>query len=359
MPTSDPATRFRSAFVLLLALAVTAAFLLTIQGFLMSLLVAVVLTGLCRPIDRRLLKAIGARPSASAALTVLSLTLFLFVPMFLLAVLVAGQALEISETAQPWVTEQLASRSGPDAATGLVLPEILQPYEPRIIEKAGELAGSIGGFLVGALAHATRGTVTFIFLSFVTLYATFFFLRDGQQLLDRLLRVMPLSPEHEERMVAQFLSVSRATVKGTLVIGIVQGGLAGLAFAIAGIGGAAFWGVVMAVLSIIPGLGTAVIWVPAVIYLLTTGQTVAGIALAIWCGAVVGTADNVLRPTLVGRDTQMPDLLILLSTLGGLMLFGAVGIVVGPLVAALFMTVWDIYLETFDAYLPAVAPAVD
>lgn len=359
MPTSDPAARFRSAFVLLLALAVTAAFLLTIQGFLMSLLVAVVLTGLCRPIDRRLLKAIGPRPTASAALTVLGLTLFLVVPMFMLAVLVTGQALEISESAQPWVAEQLARRSDPHAATRFALPEILRPYEPRIIEKAGELAGTVGGFLVSALAHATRGTVAFIFLSFVTLYATFFFLRDGQALLDRLLRVMPLSQEHEERMVAQFLSVSRATVKGTLVIGIVQGGLAGLAFAIAGIEGAAFWGVVMAVLSIIPGLGTAIIWVPAVIYLVTTGQTVAGIALAVWCVAVVGTADNVLRPTLVGRDTQMPDLLILLSTLGGLMLFGAVGIVVGPLVAALFMTVWDIYLETFDAYLPPVVPAVD
>ncbi|MGI9432957.1 MAG: AI-2E family transporter, partial [Myxococcota bacterium] len=285
--------------------------------------------------------------------------LFLFVPLFLLAILVTGQALEISESAQPWVAEQLARRSDPDAISTLALPEILQPYEPRIIEKAGQLAGSLGGFLVGALANATRGTVTFIFLSFVTLYATFFFLRDGRALLERLLRVMPLSQEHEERMVAQFLSVSRATVKGTLVIGIVQGGLAGGAFAIAGIEGAAFWGVVMAVLSIIPGLGTAIIWVPAVIFLGTTGQTVAAIALAVWCVAVVGTADNVLRPTLVGRDTQMPDLLILLSTLGGLMLFGAVGIIVGPLVAALFMTVWDIYLETFDAYLPPVASAAD
>jgi len=358
MPTSDPALRFRSAFVLLLALAVTAVFLLTIQGFLMSLLVAVVLTGLCRPIYRGSLKAIGPRPTAAAALTVLGLTFFLFVPMLLLAILVTGQALEISETAQPWVAEQLALRADPNAASpALMLPEILQPYEPRIIEKAGELAGSIGGFLVGALAHATRGTVKFFFLSFVTLYATFFFLRDGRPLLNRLLRVMPLAPEHEERMVAQFLSVSRATVKGTLVIGIVQGGLAGLAFAIAGIEGAAFWGVVMAVLSIIPGLGTAVIWIPAVIYLLMTGQVGAGIGLAVWCGAVVGTADNVLRPTLVGRDTQMPDLLILLSTLGGLMLFGAVGIVVGPLVAALFMTVWDIYLETFDAYLPEISPS--
>ena len=352
MPTSDPAVRFRSAFVLLLALAVTAVFLLTIRGFLMSLLVAVVLAGLCGPIQRGLLARLGERPNVAAGLTVLALFVFLVVPTLLIGVLVAGQALEISERAQPWVSEQLALR----AETGaFALPDVLQPYEPRIVEKLGEVAGSVGTFLVGALADATRGTVAFMFLAVITLYATFFFLRDGKALLDRLLKILPLTPEHEERMVQQFLSVSRATVKGTLVIGIVQGGLAGIAFAVAGIGGAAFWGAVMVVLSVIPGLGTALIWVPAVIFLLTTGHVGAGIGLALWCGAVVGTADNVLRPTLVGRDTKMPDLLILLSTLGGLMLFGAVGIVVGPLVAALFMTVWDIYLETFDSFLPETA----
>jgi predicted PurR-regulated permease PerM len=108
----------------------------------------------------------------------------------------------------------------------------------------------------------------------------------------------------------------------------------------------------MVVLSIIPGIGTALVWVPAVIYLIAGGHYVTGIVLAIWCGVVVGTVDNVLRPRLVGKDTKMSDLLILLSTLGGIFLFGAVGFIIGPIVAALFVTVWDIYGVTFADYLP-------
>ena len=117
--------------------------------------------------------------------------------------------------------------------------------------------------------------------------------------------------------------------------------------AVAGVTGWAFWGTIMVVLSIIPGVGTALVWVPAVIYLLISGKTVAGVGLAIWSAAVVGTVDNVLRPRLVGREAKMPDLLILVSTLGGLSLFGALGLVVGPVIAALFLTALTIYGQMF------------
>jgi predicted PurR-regulated permease PerM len=154
-------------------------------------------------------------------------------------------------------------------------------------------------------------------------------------------------------------SVSRATLKGTLVIGIVQGTLAGLALAAVGIKGAVFWGTVMAVLSIIPGIGTALVWAPAVIYLFLVGRTLPAVGLLLWCAIVVGTADNVLRPLLVGKDTEMPDLLVKLSTLGGLALFGAVGLVVGPVIAALFLAMWRIYSETFGEYLLTPKDATD
>ena len=147
------------------------------------------------------------------------------------------------------------------------------------------------------------------------------------------------------------LSVSRATIKGTLIIGIIQGALGGIGFAVAGIGSAVFWGALMAILSVLPGIGSALVWVPGVIYLLLTGNMVAGLLLAAWCAGVVGTIDNVLRPILVGRDTEMPDLLILLATLGGLGLFGATGLVLGPVLAALFMTVLAIYSRVFADYL--------
>jgi len=173
-------------------------------------------------------------------------------------------------------------------------------------------------------------------------------------MLDKILYYVPLAPKEEEQMVARFVSVTRATIKGSLIIGIVQGALAGLGLYFAGIGGAAFWGTVMAVLSIIPGVGTALVWVPAAIYLFATGHTTAAILLSVWCIAIVGTVDNVLRPWLVGRDTKMSDLLILLSTLGGLLMFGALGIVIGPIVAALFVTVWELYGVAFKDWLPEV-----
>ena len=155
-------------------------------------------------------------------------------------------------------------------------------------------------------------------------------------------------------MLSQLASITRASVKGTLVIGIIQGTLSGIAFWVAGIEGAALWGTIMTILSIIPGIGAALVWVPAVIILFVTGQHLTAILLAVWCAAVVGTVDNFLRPVLVGRDAKMPDLLILIGTLGGLFLFGLIGFIVGPIVCGLFLTVWDIYGATFREILPPV-----
>ena len=158
-------------------------------------------------------------------------------------------------------------------------------------------------------------------------------------------------------MVKQFVSVSRATIKGTLIIGVVQGALGGIGFAVAGIHGAVFWGTIMTVLSIIPGIGASLVWIPAVIYLVAVGKVVPALVLTAYCALVVGTADNFLRPRLVGRDAQMPDLLILFSTLGGILMFGVAGFIVGPILAALFVTIWDIYSVIFRKELtPLPAP---
>jgi predicted PurR-regulated permease PerM len=154
-------------------------------------------------------------------------------------------------------------------------------------------------------------------------------------------------------LLERFVSVTRATIKGSLFIGFLQGSLAGLAFWVAGVPGAAFWGAVMVVLSIIPAVGAGLVWVPAVVYLFLAGAPLAAVGLLLWCVLVVGTVDNLLRPRLVGRDARMSDLLILLSTLGGIVLFGVVGFVVGPIVGALFVTTWDIYGEAFQHWLPA------
>src|SRR5213082_12161 len=200
----------------------------------------------------------------------------------------------------------------------------------------------------------TAGTAAFLLDLFIMIYAMFSFFKDGEKILEQIFYYIPLSHEDEALMLQRFSSIIRATVKGTLVVGIIQGTLAGIAFWVAGIGGAAFWGTLMTILSIVPGIGAALIWVSAVIYLFITGQVLAGTLLLGWCAAVVGTIDNILRPVLVGKDARMPDLLILVGTLGGLFLFGPIGFIVGPIVCGLFLTVWDIYGATFREVLPPV-----
>ena len=205
------------------------------------------------------------------------------------------------------------------------------------------IVGPLTVFLGIVVTQAFSGTAAFFLNLFVMLYAMFFFLISGRAVLDKLLSYSPLAPEEDERLVGRFSSVARATLKGSVVIGILQGALGGLGFAVAGIAGPAFWATVMAVLSIFPGVGSAAVWIPAVLYLFAQGETLAAVLLLVWCAGVVGTIDNVLRPKLVGRDAELPDLLIFLSTLGGLLLFGGVGFIVGPIIASLFLVVWEIY----------------
>ncbi|UCF40173.1 MAG: AI-2E family transporter [Gemmatimonadota bacterium] len=347
--------RFSRNFLLLLVAAISLLFFVMIRRFAMDLLVAAIFAGLSHPLYRRLITLFRGREVAASLATLAIVLLVIVVPLIGFLGIVAAQAVEVSQSVAPWVERQIDQPQELDRLlSGLPFWDRIQPYQDQIITKVGQFAGNVGTFLLSRLAAVTRGTAEFFFDLFVVLYAMFFFLKDGRLLLKKILYYMPLGPTEENQMVARFTSVARATIKGTLVIGIVQGTLGGLAFLVAGVPGWAFWGTIMAVLSIIPGVGTALVWIPGCIYLAATGEVMAAILLAIWSIAVVGTADNVLRPVLVGRDTKMPDLLVLVSTLGGLLLFGAVGIVIGPIVAALFVTVWDIYGEAFSELLPVV-----
>ena len=223
----------------------------------------------------------------------------------------------------------------------------IEPYREQILARAAEPVSSAGGFVFNALSATTRGTVLFIFHFVVMLYTMFFFLTDGPKLVHTMRAYLPLSDADKDRMLDKFVSVTRATLKGTILIGLAQGVLGGIAFWAVGIEAAIFWGTVMTVLSIIPGIGGALVWVPAAIILIATGAVWQGIVLALFCGLVVGSVDNLLRPILVGRDTQMHELLIFFSTLGGLLAFGAMGFILGPILAALFLTVWEMFGVAF------------
>ncbi len=342
--------------LMLLLFFISALFLSMIRQFLMAIFLAGIFSALSYPLYRRIERWFRGRSGLASLATLFLIVVVVILPLGGLLGVVTGQAIKVGEAVTPWVAKQLSQPDAiSDALKSLPFYDRIEPYRNLILTKGGELVGHISGFLINRLRSVTLGTVNFIFMLFIMLYTMFFFFMDGRKLIDKIVYYLPLEDQDERRMLNKFTSVTRATLKGTAVIGILQGGLAGAAFAVVGIDSAVFWGTIMAVLSFIPGIGTALVWVPAVIFLVATGHLAKAIGLGVFCAAVVGSIDNLLRPILVGRDTQMHELMILFGTLGGIIMFGVMGIIIGPIIAALFVTVWDIYGMAFKDVLPAVA----
>jgi predicted PurR-regulated permease PerM len=349
--------RIRRVVLIALVSAVTLLFLWMIREFLLVLLLAALGAGMLYPIYQWISRKFGGRKNLAAGTVVGLLIVLVLGPLIGLGALTSVQAVELARAAQPLIQQTLA---GGSLLHRLVehYPRlaVLQAYEEPITARLGELGTEMGKVMVGVFTTAASETLSFLVLAFVLLYAIFYFLVSGRATLRKILYYSPLPQEDEDRIVGRFLSVARATLKGTLVVGIVQGALGGLGFWVAGIHGAVFWAVCMTVASVIPSVGTAIVWVPAVGYLFAMGRPLAAILLGAWCAVGVGTIDNFMRPWLVGKDTEMPDLLILLSTLGGIVLFGIAGFIIGPLIASMFVTVWEIYGEAFRDGLPEPAP---
>ena len=341
--------------LLLVVLFISAIFLAMIRSFLMAIFLAGIFSALARPLYLRLNAWLRGRRSLASLTTIIMILLLVLIPFLVLLGIVTGQAIKVGQSVTPWVQEQIKEPGTLSRLTEHIpFIESIKPYRQQILHKAGEMVGSISGYLINSLSAATMGTVNFLFTLFILLYSMFFFLMDGDKLLFRILYYLPLQDHDEKRLLDRFTSVTRATLKGTAVIGILQGGLSGLAFAFVGIPSAVFWGAIMTVLSIIPGIGTALVWGPAAIILAVSGHYGKAIGLTLFCALAVGSLDNFLRPRLVGKDTEMHDLMILFGTLGGIVMFGIVGIIIGPIIAALFDTVWQIYGEVFRDILPRV-----
>ncbi|MGD9310122.1 MAG: AI-2E family transporter [Desulfosarcina sp.] len=345
--------KVNNVVVVLLVVFISAIFLSMIRSFLMAIFLAGIFSAISRPIYLRLGSVLRGRRSLASVLTLVLIIIVVVVPLAVLTGVVTGQAIKVSQSAAPWVKSQFAQ---PGAFSQFLesIPyyDKIAPHSETILQKAGELVGGISQFLVNNLSSAAVGAVNFLFILFVWLYTMYFFLMDGEKLLEKILYYLPLQDHDEQQMLDRFTSVTRATLKGTAVIGILQGGLAGLAFWVVGIPSATFWAVIMAVLSIIPSVGTAVVWLPAVIILGLGGAIGKAVGLFIFCALVVGSLDNVLRPILVGKDTQMHELMIFFGTLGGIFMFGMVGVIIGPIIAALFVTIWEIYGQAFAGILP-------
>lgn len=331
-------------FLGLLGLA-TVGFGALLLGFWQPIFWAIVLGILFLPVKNRLEHRLPGKPSLVAALTVVLIFFTVLVPALLVASAVASEAAVLLERIQAG-----------DFDPGVVL-EWIQTLIPPITEWAGrfginltewqdKLSGAAlkGSQFIASLAlTAGQNVARFVVMFFLMLYVLFFVIRDGEGVLGHAEQAMPLSDSLERQLGRKFAEVARATLKGTLIVGMVQGALGGIIFAILGIQGAVFWGCVMVIMSVVPAVGPGLVWFPAALVLIATDSVTKGLVLIAYGVLVIGLVDNLLRPVLVGRDTKMPDYLVLLSTLGGLAMFGITGFVLGPVVAALFLTVWQMF----------------
>lgn len=332
------------SFVVLVVL-VTLAFAAILWPFWVPVFWATVLAIVFSPVNRRILHAVEDRRSLAAACTVLLIVFIVLLPSAIVGAMVVQEANGLlqrmqSGNADPALLLQHAFDLVPAWAVGWLQNIGLADLE-------GLQQQLSAGFSKGAQVIATQAlnlgqnTFDFVIGAFVMLYILFFLLRDGRLLTARIRDAMPLEPALRDRLASRFTRVVRATVKGNVLVAAIQGALGGLAFWVLGIQPAFLWAVLMSLLSLLPAIGSAIVWLPVALYLLFTGSVWQGVALIVYGTVVIGLADNILRPLLVGKDTKMPDYVILVTTLGGMALFGLNGFVIGPLIAAIFLAVWD------------------
>lgn len=346
---------FRS-FILLLAI-VSLAFIWLLIPFYGAIFWGTVLAVLFAPLQRYLLTKTNQRRNLSALLTLIVILLIVIIPVIFVTgaliqeMLLVYHRLNTGELDIGGYFDQIINHL-PPAVTKLLGP-IGTGDVSKVGEKLTDFAVTGGQFLTKKAVNIGSNTFQFIISLGVMLYLLFFLLRDGQSLTRRVSSLVPLSDEQKSHLFIKFTKVVRATVKGNIAVAAIQGALGGIIFWFLGIQGALFWGVLMGVLSLLPAVGASLIWAPVTIYFISEGNYVDAIILAAFGTFVIGMTDNLLRPTLVGKDTKIPDYLILISTLGGLSLFGLNGFVIGPLITAMFMACWTLFpkaMEDQDIY---------
>jgi predicted PurR-regulated permease PerM len=336
------------AFVLLLALA-TVAFVWVLLPFYGAVLWAVILAILFRPVHVRLVRWMGGRRTLAAALTVLAVILLAILPTALIVAVLIDQGvafveqLEEGGLTRPGTVDGLLERLPDWARSGL--DEIGITDFDTLQTRLAEAVTGISQFLATQALNVGQNTLRLLASLGVMLYLLFFLLRDGPRIGATVRSAVPLDRDVLDPLIARFADVARATVKGNLIIALIQGTIGGVTFWLLGIQGAVLWGAIMVFLSLLPAVGAALIWGPVAIYLLLTGDIVRAVILIAVGALVIGLIDNLLRPPLVGRGTRLPDYLVLISTLGGLVTFGINGFVLGPLTAALFVACWTLYRD--------------
>lgn len=336
------------SFIVLLAL-VSVAFVWLLLPFYSAVFWATILAILFRPMQRRLVWTLRGRKSIAALFSVLIILLMVILPVALLTSMLVQEGRELYER----VSSGDMNLASYFEQVVNALPQTVQNLLARLgltdfsdfQEQLSELGQDAGQRVASGVFSLGQDTFQFIISFFVMLYLLFFLLRDGPRLAEGIRRAIPLGEPYKQHLLARFTVVVRATVKGNALVAIVQGALGGIIFWILDLQGALLWGVVMAVLSLLPAVGAGLIWGPVAIYYLATGEFVPALILTAYGIIVIGLADNLLRPILVGKSVKLPDYVILIATIGGLVLFGINGFVIGPMIAALFIATWSLFAE--------------
>jgi predicted PurR-regulated permease PerM len=336
---------FQKASFLLYLLAVSAAFLYMLRDFLMPIFMAAVFTGLTYPIYFWLLMKTNNKIIA-ALITLIGLLLVLVLPLIAVGFVAYQEAVHFFTS--------LDLNAWRDRFEGIVTA--MRNHFPGLLSRvnAKDVSSMASGgvqnafqFILKNSANISLSVANNLLSFFLMLFIMFYFYIDGHRILQKLIKWSPLKDEYEKILIEKFVSVSKGTLKGILVIGVIQGLIGGILFWAVGLRSPIFLGSLMVFASIVPALGTSMIWAPVAIMFVAQGDWVRAIAVVVVGSAVIGTVDNLVRPIIVGKDIKMHDLLVLLSTLGGLSLFGLVGFIIGPVIASLFLAIWNIFEEIF------------
>ena len=331
---------------LVLLIAISIAFAVILWPFFAAILWAVIVAILFEPIYRRLLARMPTHRNGAALLTLLLILGMVILPAAILGIALVNEAAAVYQRIQSGEIDPAQIWAGFQSG----MPAWVDPWLDRLgignIASAKEtLGGSAADGVRAVLGQALsvgQSLFGLLIKLMVMLYLAYFLIRDGERLQDRIRAAVPLRSQDLQLLIDRFIVVVRATIKGTIVVAILQGLIGGVVLWALGIEAALLWGVLMGAASLLPAVGTGLVWVPMALYLLVTGSIWQGLVL-VFCGLfVIGMVDNVLRPILVGRETRIPDYVVLIVTLGGLQLFGFHGIVIGPVIAAMFIAVWDI-----------------
>ena len=345
--TPMQASPFENRVFLILLTLVTLAFGAILWQFHGAVFWGVVLAILFAPLHRRLLRRMPRSPNLAALATLGLCLVVVILPMTLIAASLVQEATGIYDRLKSgqlnfgqYLQQIIAAL--PAWAAGL-LDRFNLTTLGDLQEKLSSVAVQASQFVATKALNIGQNTLEFMVGFGIMLYLLFFLLRDGAALAKRISHATPLDSEHKHQLASKFTTVIRATVKGNIVVAASQGALGGLIFWILGIQGPVLWGVAMAFLSLLPAVGAGLVWGPVALYFLATGAVWQGVVLTLYGVGVIGLVDNVLRPILVGKDTKMPDYVVLISTLGGMALFGLTGFVIGPAIAALFIASWDLF----------------